>query len=44
MKKLLIFIFVLLTAKNSFAEPNNLEKEDFFYIGEMNSYNKDFTL
>ena len=42
--KILIFIFIFFTTKISFAEPNSLEKEDFFYIGEMNSYNKDFTL
>ena len=44
MSKILIFIFIFFTTKISFAEPNSLEKEDFFYIGEMNSYNKDFTL
>ena len=44
MKKLLIFLFIVLNYQNSFAEPNNLEKEDFFYIGTMKSYNNDFTL
>ena len=44
MKKLLIFLFIILTCQNSFAEPNNLEKEDFFYIGKMQSYNNDFIL
>ena len=44
MRKLLIFLFVVLNYQNSLAEPNNLEKEDFFYIGTMQSYNNDFTL
>ena len=44
MSIILIFIFIFFTTKISFAEPNSLENEDFFYIGEMNSYNKDFTL
>ena len=44
MRKLLIFLFIVLNYQNSFAEPNNLEKEDFFYIGTMKSYNNDFTL
>ena len=44
MKKLIIILFIFLYCKNSFAEPNNLETEDFFYIGKMQSYNNDFTL
>ena len=44
MRKLLILLFIFLISKNSFAEPNNLETEDFFYIGKMQSYNNDFTL
>ncbi len=44
MKKLLFFLFLLLNCQNSLAEPNNLEKEDFFYIGKMQSYNNDFIL
>ena len=44
MRKLLIFLFIVLNYQNSFAEPNNLEKEDFFYIGKMQSYNNNFTL
>ena len=44
MRKLLIFLFIVLTWQNSSAEPNNLETEDFFYIGTMQSYNNDFTL
>ena len=44
MRKLLILVFIVLTSQNSFAEPNNLETEDFFYIGTMQSYNNDFTL
>jgi len=43
-KKLLFFLFLLLNCQNSLAEPNNLEKEDFFYIGKMQSYNNDFIL
>ena len=44
MRKLLILLFIILINKTSFAEPNNLETEDFFYIGTMKSYNNDFTL
>ena len=44
MRKLLIFLFIFLISKISFAEPNNLETEDFFHIGKMQSYNNDFTL
>mgnify|MGYP000011684219 FL=1 len=44
MKKLLIIVFIVLTCQNSYSEPNNLETEDFFYIGAMQSYNSDFTL
>ena len=44
MRKLLILFFIVLTSQNSLAEPNNLEKEDFFYIGKMQSYNNNFTL
>ena len=44
MRKLLIFLFIVLNYQISFAEPSNLEKEDFFYIGIMKSHNNDFTL
>ena len=44
MRKLLILVFIVLTSQNSFAEPSNLETEDFFHIGIMQSYNNDFTL
>ena len=44
MRKLLIFLFIILNCHHSLAEPNNLETEDFFYIGKMQSYNNDFTL
>ncbi len=44
MRKLLIFLFIVLTFQNSSAEPNNLETKDFFYIGTMQSHNNDFTL
>jgi len=43
-RKLLIFLFIILNCHHSLAEPNNLETEDFFYIGKMQSYNNDFTL
>ena len=44
MKFKVLIVFIFLICKNSFAEPNNLETEDFFYIGKMQSYNNDFTL
>ena len=44
MRKLIIFLFIFLISKISFAEPYNLDTEDFFYIGTMKSYNNDFTL
>ena len=44
MKFKVLIVLIFLICKNSFAEPNNLEKEDFFYIGTMQSYNNDFTL
>ena len=44
MKFKVLIVFIFLICKNSFAEPNNLETEDFFYIGAMKSYNNDFTL
>ena len=43
MKFKVLIVLIFLICKNSFAEPNNLETEDFFYIGAMKSYNKDFT-
>ena len=44
MKFKVLIVLIFLICKNSFAEPNNLEKEDFFYIGKMQSYNNDFIL
>ena len=44
MQKLLIILFIFLSCKNSFAEPNNLKTKNLFYIGKMESYNNDFTL
>ena len=44
MIKLFTFLFLIFIYQNSLAEPNNLETEDFFYIGKMQSYNNDFTL
>ena len=44
MKFKVLIVLIFLISKNSLAEPNNLEKEDFFYIGTMQSYNNDFTL
>ena len=31
MKFKVLIVFIFLICKNSFAEPNNLETEDFFY-------------
>ena len=44
MKFKVLIVFIFLICKNSYAEPNNLETKDFFYIGKMQSYNNDFTL
>ncbi len=44
MKFKVLIVFIFLICKNSYSEPNNLETEDFFYIGAMQSYNSDFTL
>ena len=44
MRKILFFLLIFLTIKNSFAEPNDIETDDLFYIGKMQSYNSDFTL
>ena len=42
MKFKVLIVFIFLICQNSFAEPNNLETEDFFYIGTMQSYNNNF--
>ena len=44
MKFKVLIVLIFLICKNSFAESNNLETEDFFYIGTMQSHNNDFTL
>ena len=44
MRKSLILIFIILISQNSFAEPNDIKTDNFFYVGTMQSYNKDFTL
>ena len=44
MKFKVLIVLIFLICKNSYAEPNNLETKDFFYIGKMQSYNNDFTL
>ena len=44
MKKLiLVFLFIFYSLK-SFADINSNTSDDFFYIGKMDSYNKNFTL
>ena len=44
MKRFVLFLIVLFYPINCYAEPYNIEKEDFFYIGQMESYNEQFTL
>ena len=44
MRIFVIFLILYLTPIYSFAEPNVIEKEDFFYIGKMESHNEKFTL
>ena len=43
MRKFFLILFFLLCQK-TFAESNNLKTRDLFYIGQMKSYNNDFTL
>ena len=43
-KILIIFTFLLLLIKNSYAESNLARVDDIFYIGKMDSHNKDFVL
>ena len=43
-KLIVIFIFPLLLIKNSIAESNLTRVDDIFYIGKMDSHNKDFVL
>ena len=42
-KVFLVFIFLLLLIQNSNSESNLTKVDDIFYIGKMESYNKDFT-
>tara|TARA_Y100001970_G_scaffold293441_1_gene440233 strand:+ start:2951 stop:3508 length:558 start_codon:yes stop_codon:yes gene_type:complete len=42
-KNILIIFFFLLFQK-TLAEPNNIKTRDLFYIGQMKSYNNNFTL
>ena len=44
MKRLIIFLIIILISTNLNAEQNDIDKEDFFYIGKMASHNEKFTL
>ncbi len=44
MKRLIIFLIIILISTNLHAEQNDIDKEDFFYIGKMASHNEKFTL
>ena len=41
MKYLILFLFFIYTT--AFSDIKNLE-DDYFFVGKMESYNKDFTL
>ena len=44
MRRFIIFLIIILTSTNLHAEQNDIDKEDFFYIGKMASHNEKFTL
>ena len=44
MKRLIILLIIILISTNLHAEQNDIDKEDFFYIGKMASHNEKFTL
>ena len=44
MKRFIIFLIIILISTNLHAEQNDIDKEDFFYIGKMASHNEKFTL
>ncbi len=44
MKKFLYLILFLLYSKTTLAELNDLKYDQYFYIGKMQSYHKEFTL
>ena len=43
-KVFLVFIFLSLFIQNSSSESNLTKVDDIFYIGKMESHNKDFVL
>ena len=44
MRRFIIFLIIILIPTNLYSEQNNIDKEDFFYIGKMASHNEKFTL
>jgi len=44
MKKLICFLFIILITTKSFSETNDINSDNYFYIGKMRSYDKNFTL
>ena len=44
MRRFIIFFIIILISTNLYAEQNDIDKEDFFYIGKMASHNEKFTL
>ena len=44
MRRFIIFLIIILISTNLYAEQNDIDKEDFFYIGKMASHNEKFTL
>ena len=44
MRKLIVLFFVIFCFSNSLADTSNKNVDNYFYIGKMKSYNKDFTL
>jgi len=44
MRRFIIFLIIILISTNLHAEQNDIDKEDFFYIGKMASHNEKFTL
>ena len=44
MRRFIIFFIIILISTNLYAEQNDIDKEEFFYIGKMASHNEKFTL
>ena len=44
MRKLIVLFFVIFYFSNSLADTYSKNVDNYFYIGKMKSYNKDFTL